>query len=94
MIEEVLFSEEQLKKRAAELGAEISKDYEGKPILLIGILKGSLPFMADLMRRIDGDVAANAGSGFTAPVQNQAPASVDGGFMNIPDGIDEELPFN
>ena len=40
------------------------------------------------------DGSANAGSGFTAPIQNQAPASNDGGFMNIPDGIDEELPFN
>lgn len=40
------------------------------------------------------DASANAGSGFTAPTQNQAPISGDGGFMNIPDGIDEELPFN
>lgn len=37
---------------------------------------------------------SNAGSGFSAPVNNNAPASNDGGFMNIPDGIDEELPFN
>ena len=38
--------------------------------------------------------AGNAGSGFTAPTPSQAPASNDGGFMNIPDGIDEDLPFN
>ena len=53
---EVLITKEQLEKRVAELGAQISKDYEGKTILLIGILKGSVPFMADLMRHIDGDV--------------------------------------
>ena len=53
---EVLFTKEQLEKRVSELGAQISKDYEGKTILLIGILKGSVPFMADLMRHIDGDV--------------------------------------
>ncbi len=53
---EVLISKEQLEKRVSELGAQISKDYEGKTILLIGILKGSVPFMADLMRHIDGDV--------------------------------------
>ena len=53
---EVLISKEQIEKRVSELGAQISKDYEGKTILLIGILKGSVPFMADLMRHIDGDV--------------------------------------
>ncbi len=56
MNEEVLFSKEQLEQRVSELGKQISKDYEGKTILLIGILKGSVPFMADLMRHIDGDV--------------------------------------
>lgn len=38
--------------------------------------------------------AGNAGSGFTAPASNQAPAPAGDGFMNIPDGIDEDLPFN
>lgn len=56
MSEEILLSKEQLENRVAELGAQITKDYEGQTILLIGILKGSVPFMADLMRHIDGDV--------------------------------------
>ncbi|MBQ6259903.1 MAG: hypoxanthine phosphoribosyltransferase [Firmicutes bacterium] len=56
-LSEVLISEEQLQKRVAEIGAEISRDYRGEDILLIGILKGSVPFMADLMRKIDLDVA-------------------------------------
>ena len=41
-----------------------------------------------------GNSNGNYGSGFTAPTPSQAPASNDGGFMNIPDGIDEDLPFN
>lgn len=53
---EILITEEQIKKRVDELGSQITKDYEGEKILLVGILKGSVPFMADLMRRIDLDV--------------------------------------
>ena len=86
MIEEVLFSEEQLKKRAAELGAEISKDYEGKPILLIGILKGSLPFMADLMRRIDGDVEID----FMA-VSSYGSSTVSSGVVKIIKDLDHSI---
>ena len=54
--EEVLISKEQLAAKVAELGAQISKDYEGEELFLIGILKGSVPFMADLMREITLDV--------------------------------------
>ena len=54
--EEVLISREQLAEKVAELGAQISKDYEGEDLFLIGILKGSVPFMADLMRAITLDV--------------------------------------
>jgi len=48
----VLISKEELDKRVAELGAEITRDYEGKKILVLGILKGAVPFMADLIRQI------------------------------------------
>lgn len=51
-IKTVLVSEEQLKAKIAELGAQISKDYEGKNLVLVSILKGSVVFMADLMRAI------------------------------------------
>lgn len=53
---EVLISEEEIAKRVKELGEQITGDYKGKSILLVGILKGSTPFLADLMRRIDLDV--------------------------------------
>lgn len=48
-----LCSEEELAERVAELGKQISKDYEGKELLMISILKGSCVFMTDLMRNID-----------------------------------------
>ena len=51
-IKNVLVSEEELKAKVAELGAQISRDYEGKNLVLVSILKGSVVFMADLMRAV------------------------------------------
>ena len=51
-IKKVLISEEEIKTRVKEMGAEISRDFAGKNLLLVGILKGSVVFMADLMRNI------------------------------------------
>lgn len=52
-IKTVLVTEDQLKARVKELGAQVSKDYAGKDVLLVSILKGSVVFMADLMRAVD-----------------------------------------
>lgn len=52
-IKEVLVSEEELEKRVKELGDEITRDYKGKDLMLVGILKGAAIFMADLARSID-----------------------------------------
>ena len=52
-IQEVLFSEEQLKARVKEIAQEIERDYRGKEIMLISVLRGSFIFMADLCRAID-----------------------------------------
>jgi hypoxanthine phosphoribosyltransferase len=49
-VTEVLIDEEALQRRIAELGEEISADYAGRDLLLIGVLKGAVFFMADLMR--------------------------------------------
>jgi hypoxanthine phosphoribosyltransferase len=51
-VAEVLIDEEALQRRIAELGDEISSDYAGRDLLLIGVLKGAVFFMADLMRRL------------------------------------------
>ncbi len=49
----ILISEEQIKQRVKELGAQITKDYKGKSLLLVGILNGCVYFMTDLSREID-----------------------------------------
>ena len=49
-IQEILFSEEQLKARVAEIARQIETDYAGKEIMLISVLRGSFIFMADLVR--------------------------------------------
>ncbi|MBL8852115.1 MAG: hypoxanthine phosphoribosyltransferase [Planctomycetaceae bacterium] len=48
-----LINEHQIAQRIGELAAEISRDYSGKPLTLVGVLTGSLVFVADLMRRIE-----------------------------------------
>ena len=65
----VLYSEEELEAKCAELGAQISKDYEGKNLLLVSVLTGAVVFMTDLMRHItvpcsiDFMVVSSYGSG-------------------------------
>ncbi|MDY6866954.1 MAG: hypoxanthine phosphoribosyltransferase [Chloroflexota bacterium] len=54
---EILISENKLKARVEELGEEISKDYQGKEILAICILRGGVIFLTDLIRHIDSLVA-------------------------------------
>jgi hypoxanthine phosphoribosyltransferase len=54
-IGDILVSEEALQKRVAELGAEISRDYEGRDLIMVGILKGAVLFLADLMRNLTVD---------------------------------------
>ncbi len=50
---ETVVSTEDLQHRIAELGAQITRDYEGRPPLLVGVLKGAFMFMSDLSRAID-----------------------------------------
>ena len=50
---EILYTPEQIQARVAELGKQITADYVDKDLVLIGVLKGSVLFMADLMRAID-----------------------------------------
>jgi hypoxanthine phosphoribosyltransferase len=51
-VAEVLIEEDVLRSRVIELGDEISRDYHGRELLLIGVLKGAVFFMADLMRQL------------------------------------------
>ena len=52
-IGEALVSQEDLQRRVRELGAEISRDYDGKDLFLVGVLKGAVFFLSDLMRAIE-----------------------------------------
>ena len=51
-ISRILISEEELKNKVAEMGRRISQDYQGKRLMVVGVLKGSVVFMADLIRHI------------------------------------------
>jgi hypoxanthine phosphoribosyltransferase len=51
-VTEVLIEPDELQRRIAEIGEEISSDYEGRDLLLVGVLKGAVFFMADLMRHL------------------------------------------
>jgi hypoxanthine phosphoribosyltransferase len=55
-IGEVLITAEQLERRVRELSEEISRDYAGRSLLLIGVLKGAIFFLSDLMRQIGDEI--------------------------------------
>ena len=50
----VLFTKEQIAEKVRDLAQQIDRDYEGRDVLLVGVLKGAVPIMADLMRELDG----------------------------------------
>jgi hypoxanthine phosphoribosyltransferase len=52
---EVLFSRQQIAERVAEMGAQITNDLKGEKLVMIGVLKGAAPFLADLSRSIEAD---------------------------------------
>ncbi len=51
----VLLRAEEIRARVAEIGSEISRDFQGEPVLFLGVLKGSAIFLADLVREVDLD---------------------------------------
>ena len=52
-IQEILYTEEELREIVSRMGKNIAKDYQGKQLFLLSVLKGSIVFMADLIRAID-----------------------------------------
>ncbi|WP_411954425.1 hypoxanthine phosphoribosyltransferase [Alkalibacillus sp. S2W] len=55
-IKEVLISEEEIQAKAEELGAQITRNFDGKFPLAVGVLKGAMPFMNDLLKRVETHV--------------------------------------
>ena len=58
-VEQVLYTEEELRRRVKELGAQITADYRGRRPMLVSVLRGSYIFMADLTRAIDLDLTVD-----------------------------------
>lgn len=82
----VLFSAEAIEQRVRELGQAISRDYAGLNPLLIGVLKGVLPFMADLLRVITIPIEMD----FIA-ISSYSAESRDRGFVRIQKDLEEPL---
>ena len=51
----ILFTEEQIRRRAAEIGRQIAEDYAGDPVYLVGTLRGAVVWMADIMKAIPNE---------------------------------------
>ena len=85
-IKTVLVSEEELKAKVAELGAQISKDYEGKSVHLICILKGSVMFMSELAKRITVPVTMDFMS-----CSSYGSGTVSKGIVKIAKDLDEPI---
>lgn len=82
----VLVSEEDVDKRICEIGAQISKDYEGKTVHIIGILKGSVFFMCELAKRITVPVSMDFMS-----VSSYGDGTKSSGVVKIAKDLDETL---
>ncbi|MBP1764529.1 MAG: hypoxanthine phosphoribosyltransferase [Firmicutes bacterium] len=85
-IQEVLFSEEQLAARVKELGAQLTQDYAGQEILMIGVLRGAIIFMADLARAVQVPVVFD----FMA-VSSYGSSTSSTGVVRILKDLDEDV---
>ncbi len=85
-IAQILLTEEQIATRVKELGQQISRDYEGKDLILVGILKGAAIFLADLVRAIEIPVAYD----FVA-ISSYGADSRSAGVVRIIKDLDESL---
>lgn len=83
---EKLISEEEVNKRIAEIGAQISRDYEGKEVHLICVLKGGAPFMCELAKRITVPVSMDFMS-----VSSYGAGTESSGIVKIVKDLDEPL---
>lgn len=85
-VSRILFSAEVIEQRVRELGQAISRDYAGLNPLLIGVLKGILPFMADLLRVITIPIEVD----FMA-ISSYSTESRDRGFVRLQKDLEEPL---
>ncbi len=83
---EVLISRNRIAQRVAELGAEITHDYAGQSVLLVGVLKGAAVFLCDLARTIDLDVRMDF-----IGVSSYGKASTSSGEVQLTKDLSEPL---
>ena len=83
---EVLFTEEQLRSKVKELAERINRDYQGKELLVVGILRGAFVFMADLVRNLEMPVIID----FVA-VSSYGDDTVSSGVVRILKDLDETI---
>lgn len=85
-IDEVLFTRDDIAKRVAELGAEITCDYEGKDLIVVGILKGAGVFMSDLIREINSPIRIDFMS-----VSSYGNSTVSSGIVRITNDLHQDI---
>lgn len=85
-IERVLVSEEQIKARLIDMGKQITEDYKGKDLLIVGILRGSCVFMTDLIRHIDLPVSIDF-----LYVSSYGSGTVSSGMVKIVKDLDDNI---
>lgn len=105
-IEKILFTEEEIANKCHEIGSVLSKEYNNKYPLAIGVLKGALPFMSDILRHIEGylemdfmDVSSYGGtstrSSGEVKIEKDLDTKVEGrDILIIEDIIDSGLTLN
>lgn len=82
----VMISEEQIRQRVKELGKQITEDYKGKEILFIGILRGAVIFMSDLIREVNLDTKID----FMA-VTSYGASTKSSGVVRILKDLDDDI---
>jgi hypoxanthine phosphoribosyltransferase len=105
-IGEILLTEDAIAARVAELGRQITEDYAGRTLTLVSVLKGSLPFMADLMRQIQLPLridlmevssyggTATESSGLVRIIKDLSASIADEDVLLVEDIIDTGLTLN
>jgi hypoxanthine phosphoribosyltransferase len=105
-VAEILLTEAEIAAKVRELGMRISADYDGRRLTLVSVLKGSLPFMADLIRAIDSPVridlmevssyggSSTESSGLVRILKDLSASIVDEDVLIVEDIIDTGLTLN
>jgi len=86
VLDRVLLDEEQIKRRIKELGHDITKDYQNKELLMVGVLKGAIVFFSDLMRAIELPLTTD----FIA-VSSYGSSTKSSGIVRILKDLDESI---